>query len=95
MREALLMKRWHDILSVSHSQTHKTTETDTDTTTGQPQTMWLTLLTVVKLVELAGFGLALAEDQVVSDVAVGVVGRFPLKDDLGGRVGRGNGVQWD
>lgn len=57
--------------------------------------MWLTLLTVVKLVELAGFRLALAEDQVVGDVAVGVVGRFPLEDDLGGRVGRGDGVQRD
>lgn len=57
--------------------------------------MWLTLLTVVKLVKLAGFRLALAVDQVVSDVAVGVIGRFPLEDDLGGRVGRGNGVQRD
>ncbi|TNN58057.1 hypothetical protein EYF80_031729 [Liparis tanakae] len=33
-------------------------------TTGQPQAIWLTLLTVVKLVELAGFRLALAEDHV-------------------------------
>lgn len=39
---------------------------------------WLTFLTVVKLVKLTGFGLALAEDQVVSDVTIGVVGRFPL-----------------
>lgn len=57
--------------------------------------MWLTLLTVVKLVKLAGFRLALAKDQVVSDVAVGVIRRFPLEDDLGGRVGRRNGVQRD
>lgn len=53
----------------------------------------LTFLTVVKLVKLAGFRLALAEDQVVSDVPVGVVGRFPLQDDLGGGVGGRNGVQ--
>lgn len=50
-------------------------------------TAWLTFLTVVKLVKLAGFRLALAKDQVVSDVPVGFVGRFPLQDDLGGRVG--------
>lgn len=48
---------------------------------------WLTFLTVVKLVKLAGFRLALAKDQVVSDVPVGLIGRFPLQDDLGGRVG--------
>lgn len=47
----------------------------------------LTFLTVVKLVKLAGFVLALAEHQVVSDVPVGLVGRLPLQDDLGGRVG--------
>lgn len=57
--------------------------------------MRLTLLAVVKLVKLAGLRLALAKNQVVSDVAVGVIGRFPLEDDLGGRVGRRNGVQWD
>lgn len=51
------------------------------------QTMWLTLLTVVKLVKLTGFRLALAKDQVVSDVSVGIVGRFPLEDDLGRGVG--------
>lgn len=55
--------------------------------------MWLTLLAVVKLVKLAGLGLTLAKDQVVSDVAVGVIGRFPLEDDLGGGVGGRNGVQ--
>lgn len=41
-------------------------------------TVWLTFLTVVKLVKLTGFGLALAEDQVVSDITIRVVGRFPL-----------------
>lgn len=55
----------------------------------------LTFLTVVKLVKLTGFGLALAEDQVMSDVTIRVIGRFPLQDDLGGRVGRRNGVQRD
>lgn len=55
----------------------------------------LTFLAVVKLVKLTGFGLALAEDQVVSDVTIQVIGRFPLQDDLGGRVGRRNGVQRD
>lgn len=80
---------------------HKTTKTEVKHTktkkknSTQPQTMWLTLLAVVKLVELAGFRLALAEDQVVSDVAVGVIWRFPLENDLGRRVGRGNGVQRD
>lgn len=49
--------------------------------------MWLTLLTVVELVKLTGFGLALAKDQVVSDVSVGVIGGFPLEDDLGRGVG--------
>lgn len=86
-----------DILSPSltlrQSQRHKTTNTEAYTQTGRPQTMWLTLLAVVELVELAGLGLALAEDQVVSDVAIGVIGRFPLEDDLRGRVGRRNGVQ--
>lgn len=53
----------------------------------------LTFLTVVKLVQLTGFRLALAKDQVVSDVPVGLIGRFPLQDDLGGRVGGRNGVQ--
>lgn len=48
---------------------------------------WLTFLTVVKLVKLTGFRLALAEDQVVGDVPVGFIGKFPLQDDLGGRVG--------
>lgn len=51
------------------------------------QTMWLTLLTVVELVKLTGFRLTLAKDQVVSDVSVGIVGRFPLEDDLGRGVG--------
>lgn len=47
----------------------------------------LTLLTVVKLVEFTGLGLPLTEDQVVCDIAVGVVGGLPLQYDLRGRVG--------
>lgn len=90
------MERRQKTFFRSHALRHtKPLTQEADTTTGQPQTMWLTLLTVVKLVKLAGFRLALAVDQVVSDVAVGVIGRFPLEDDLGGRVGRGNGVQRD
>ena len=42
----------------------------------------LTFLAVVKLVELAGLGQLLAVDQVVGDVAVGVVRGLPLQDDL-------------
>lgn len=57
--------------------------------------MQLTLLAVVKLVELGGLRLALVNDQVVSDVAVGVTGRFPFEDDLRGRVGGRDGVRWD
>lgn len=83
-------KTMKDILSRCPSQTQQR-----DTRTGRLQTMRLTFLTVVKLVELNGFGLTLAEDQVVSDIAVRVIWRFPLEDDLGGRVGRGNRVQRD
>lgn len=52
-----------------------------------------TFLAVVKLVELAGLRLLKAGHYVVCDVAVGVVGRFPLQDDLRGGVGGGDGVQ--
>lgn len=65
-------------------KTHKATYTEADKA---EQMLLLTFLTVVKLVKLAGFTLALAKNQVVSDVAIGVIGRFPLEDDLGGRVG--------
>lgn len=51
------------------------------------ETKWLTLLTVVELVELTRFRLPLAKHQVVSDVSIRVVGRFPLEDDLGRGVG--------
>ena len=83
-----------DIPPLSCSSTVKP-QTQTQTQQQTTTTMRLTLLTVVELVELDGFRLPLTEDQVVGDVTVGVVGRFPLEDDLGGRVGRGNGVQRD
>lgn len=59
------------------------------------KTKWLTLLTVVKLVELTSFRLPLAKHQVVSDVPIGVIGRLPLEDDLGRGVGWRDGVQRD
>lgn len=58
-------------------------------------TKWLTLLTVVELVELTRFRLPLAKNQVVGDVSIGVVGRLPLEDDLGRGVGWRDGVQRD
>lgn len=52
-----------------------------------------TLLAVVELVVRDVLILLLAVDDVVGDVAVGVGGRLPLENDLGGGVGPGNGVQ--
>lgn len=63
----VVLPRWGDC-GVCHVLCQQTVET----------MAWLTFLTVVKLVKLTGFGLALAEDQVVSDVTIRVVGRFPL-----------------
>lgn len=54
-----------------------------------------TLQAVIKLVEVAVFRLLAADDSVVRDVAVGAGGGLPLEDDLGGRVGGGDGVQRD
>lgn len=52
-----------------------------------------TLEAVVKLVQVAILRLFPTDDSVVGDVAVGTGGRFPLKRDLRGGVGGGDGVQ--
>lgn len=52
-----------------------------------------TLKAVIELVEVTVFWLLAADDPVVGDVAIGAGRRLPLKNDLGGRVGGGDGVQ--
>lgn len=94
----LLMEMWQ-ITSCSLSWRTQSNPWHAQALTREPimwkETKWLTLLTVVELVELTRFRLPLAKNQVVSDVSIGVVGRLPLEDDLGRGVGWRDGVQRD
>lgn len=97
-RALLLMETWHTTSWFLGRRTQSNpwhAQALTREQTMWKETKWLTLLTVVELVELTRFRLPLAKNQVVSDVSIGVVGRFPLEDDLGRGVGWRDGVQRD